>query len=854
MRIVFSEKLLKSIPKEKYKRVLSEIKEFYREYLENNFNIRNMKHGWSVRKIIGTTKIQEIYKFRVNISDRILFTYGKHIGLRDEFFNAIVFLEFCNHDKQVNRGKNINSNEYVQQIFDQEIDGYYCDYKYESNESISRVVTTQELIDMIEGYDERAIYYLNDKQFELISTDIKPLFLFGSAGSGKTTISINKAYALINSQITVGYFTYSDNLVDEAKQIFDKIYDSSKLSEEMVQRGNVIFNCLNNYLLNKSQKTSIVTYEQFKIWVENILSKNIKNRNTNLQSRDVFREIRGIIKGIVPIDWIPIEVDMENLSEEFIDYLLSNKYAFKSGSTIKINNKFMAQLNTYINNSVKLNREKLKKDLETIYDIIDDYILKNKIIDENIYFNLPKEYSIFSYDEKLVIYDIAKRYQQWLDSNNKFDENDLTRIALGNIIREDEYVFDYIICDEIQDLTEIQIYLLMKIVKNKENILFCGDFNQTINPTFFNTGRVEALYKIYNGLSKFKDYIITTNYRSPKKVVNFANKITTLRIDRLGKNKKNDYFEKSVRDSFGRIMLLRDPVNKSELLSMLRKRAYVDIVVADDEEKSNLIKDSNSNKLVFTISDYKGLENEYIIGYNIISKFKEKWNDILHKNTTSNENELKYYFNLFYVLVTRTRNNLLLIEEDINEGLLEYFKNDIEILHEFDYKKLELDRISTKDEHYKKAIRLEKNKQYIEAIESYKNADLSEYELATEILRCNALYKMLEGKYKEASDELLGIQEYKHALSGYLKCNDYLNVIKCGVLSKMTFNEIKKILSVIDLDIIEYVTKYSDSIDWYDEFKDIYENHLEYEFKVLSNNVDSIVANVDNIIKKHKGR
>lgn len=843
MKIVFSEKLLKSIPKEKYKHVLSEIREFYQEYIENNFNIRNMKHGWSVRQIIGTTNIQEIYKFRVSIKDRILFTYGKHLGLREQFSDSIVFLEFCNHDSQIIRGRNMNLNGYIEQKFDQEIDSIYCDYKYEVDTCISRIVSVDELIDMTEDNDERATYYLNDEQFDLISRDTKPLFLFGSAGSGKTIISINKAYLLSCNQFKVGYFTYSDNLVDEARKIFENIYKDDNLYNNSMNRNEVFFNCFNNHIMKKSQKTSIVTYEQFKKWINNILSKNIINRQVRLQPRDIFREIRGVIKGIVPIDWIPIEIDIVVLSQEFIEYLVANKYASIKYDKVLIKNDCLAYLNT----NIKLYKNQFQKDLDIIYYIIDEYIINNKIMNEQIYLNLPEKYSIFTYEEKVIIYDISKRYQQWLESSNKFDENDITRISLSKLRIEQEFKFDYIICDEIQDLTEIQIYFLLKSVNNKDNILFCGDFNQTINPTFFDTGRVEAIYKIYNGMSNFKEKIIKTNYRSPRNIVEFANKLTNLKISKLGKNKKNDYFENSARDTLGNIRLIRSCLSKEELLSILKKRAYVDIIVADDEEKYNLINNSKESKLVFTVSDYKGLENDYIIGYNIISKFKEKWNEILYENIESNENELRYYFNLFYVLVTRSRNNVLLIEENVNEELINYFEDLIEVVNEFDYKKLDLHRISTKDEHYKKGLRLEKNKRYIEAIESYKNADLNHSDLKQEIGRCEALQKILEGYYSEAAEELFKLNEYKHAMDGYLKCEDYLNVIKCCVYEKMTYKDVLNILSFINLDIIDYVTEKRKMIDWYEGFKKMYDEYIENEFKILSNDVDSIVEIIEDI-------
>lgn len=698
---------------------------------------------------------------------------------------------------------------------------------------------------MAEDNDERAIYYLNDDQFDLISRDIKPLFLFGSAGSGKTTISINKAYILSNNQLKVGYFTYSDNLVDEAKKIFNNIYKNDDTHNDLTNIEEVTFNCLNNYIIRKSQKTSIVNYEQFERWINNILSKNISNRRVKLQPRDIFREIRGIIKGIVAIDWITIEIEIEKLSSEFVEYLINSQYAVEKDNKIIIKNACLADLNTEINNNIKLYKNQFIKDLEIIYCVIDEYIINHKIIGKKLYLNLPNRYSIFTYEEKVIIYDIAQRYQQWLESNNKFDENDIVRIALSKAIKEKNNKFDYIICDEIQDLTELQIYFLLKLVNNKNNILFCGDFNQTINPTFFDTGRVEAIYKIYNGMSNFKEHIIKTNYRSSKSIVKFTNKLTSLKIYVLGKSKRNDYLEKSVRDSLGNIRLIKNCISKDELLSILKKRAYVDIIVSDEEEKYNLINNSKENKLVFTVSDYKGLENEYIIGYNIISKFKDKWNEILHKKIDSNNNELRYYFNLLYVLVTRARNNILLIEDDFNEELIKYFKDDIEVVNEFDYKKLGLDRISTKDEHYKKAIRLENNKQYIQAIESYKNADLNENELKQEVGRCVALQKILEGYYKEGAEELFKLKEYKYAMESYLKCEDYLNVIKCGVLGKCTYKEIENILSFIDLDIVDYITQIKNTIDWYEEFKKVYINHIEDQLDLLNKNVDSVIEVID---------
>ncbi len=45
-------------------------------------------------------------------------------------------------------------------------------------------------------------------------------------------------------------------------------------------------------------------------------------------------------------------------------------------------------------------------------------------------------------------------------------------------------LFDFVITNEIQDLTEIQIYGLIRLARNRNHLLFSGDINQTIRPTF----------------------------------------------------------------------------------------------------------------------------------------------------------------------------------------------------------------------------------------------------------------------------------------------------------------------------------------------------------------------------------
>lgn len=847
MKVIFSDKLIKSIPSEYYQKVLLEIDDFYCEYVSSNFNIRNMKNGWSIREIKGTTNIEKVYKLRVNIKDRVIFTFGKYLGLREDFIDSIVFLEFCNHDNQIIRGRNITATssniEDYEVAFENYVDETYTDYVYDCSKSISRIVSMDEIKDMIEGNDDRATYYLNEQQFQLINREIKPLFLFGSAGSGKTTISINKAHNLCENNMKVGYFTYSDFLVDEATNVFMKIIKEDQKNIDDY-KAKIDFYSVNKYLLKEAKKIAMISFEQFKVWVNNHLNKTLGKKNINVQAIDIWREIRGIIKGLVPIDWIEIDVSHEELTTEFIEYLLDNNFGYLEKTKIRILNSNLADLNTNIYCSNKDNSEEFIKNINTIYQVIDEIICNNKLISLDIYSNLSEKYSIFNSEEREFIYDIAVKYQQWLESNNKIDENDVVRLALINLHKEDISKFDYVICDEIQDLTEMQIYFLFKIVRNKDNILFCGDYNQTINPTFFDTGRIEAIFKICNGKFNFNNEMITTNYRSSKNIVEFSNKLTDLKVNKIGGHKKHDYKEDCVREYSNKIKLIcSNNISKDMLLSISKRRAYVDVLVADEDEKEKILECNNTNRLVFSVSNYKGLENEYIIGYNILSKFKNKWNEIFLGNFQSKEVELRYYFNLFYVFITRARNNICLIEEDICEDLLEYFKDEIEVLDQFDLSKLDLVRISNADEHYKKALRLEKNKQYIEAIEAYKNAELNYFESDRDIKRCLALHKNLQGLHSDAGNELMKIGEYKYASDCYLEAEDYLNVIQAMTLNKNSYKDMVNLLSKVNIEPMDVMIK-NENVNWIYKFNIIYKEHMDSGLNFMKKDV----ADIDKII------
>lgn len=850
--IILGQNLRKSIEDNLYNKILGKILSFAREFISGGYNLTNMNNGWYVREIKGNTRIEKMFKFRINEKDRVIFTFGKYLGLRPESYNSLVFLEFCNHDSQIRRGRNIvkikseainsigniieqNKNE---SDFDFLVNNMCYQYDYDYENTVNRILSINEMNEIIDSKDEKAKYYLNSEQFEIIKNNITPLFLFGSAGSGKTTIAIHKACELSKRGFHVGYFTYSDFLRKDAESIYNAIYDGEK-------NNNVEFHQINDYILRKSRKTQYIKYEEFTLWAEKIIESSRK-----ITPMDVWKEIRGIIKGIVPIDWIDIKIHINMFDPEFVEYITNKtkEYAYVNGDYLYIAKGKLAEINTVINSNER-NMRAFAKDLMLIYEKADEEICRKRYIDFDTYNRLTRKESRFNEDEKRYIYRIFEKYQDKLTKENKIDENDAVRLALINENGKGTSLFDFIISDEIQDLSEMEIYFLFRIAKQKENILFSGDYNQTINPTFFKTERIEAIFKSWNGLLKFKSRTITKNYRSGRSIVDFSNRLKDLKKLKLKNEEKHDYKEIPIRDSKEKLFIInKSTVSRKVLSSINDERAYLDILVIGDEEKQRF-KEQNNESTVYTIKEYKGLENEYILGYNILTSLSEKWKDIFSSGSVLNDSEYRYYFNLVYVFVTRARDNICFIEEDANSEFLEFFKDNLKTISEFNLEKLKLSRVSSDDEHYKRGMHLERNGQYEMAIDAYKKARKSSFEVKHGIARCEAFIENSMGNHKKAGDSLAEIGEYRYAFECYIQAEEYTDALRSLINNEDTFEEIRDSFRDIDEDIIKIAEESSDDI-LIVRFNEIFKEYMEKSIFNMNKNKDKIYEQVQKITYK----
>lgn len=839
MKILITELFLSHIPQGKESFVLQKMSQFVREYVASKFNMSAMRTGVSVREIKNNRNGLRIFKLRINKGDRILFTFDTD-RVRSEYRQAILFLDYCHHDDQAMRGRMIGvSNQQVEEYLtseesiDEFIDQQYINFDYDPNRVITRVINVETMGQLLDEREDKAVYYLNDEQFECLAPTDAPTFIFGSAGSGKTTINIHKAFILAMQPIKIAYFTYSSYLVEDAKKLFQKILEESLeyRADELLKR--VHFYHLNDYISQEVSIYQTVSYEQFRTWV--IERQPLLLKQLGLGIYDIWKEIRGIIKGMIPKEWIDYRVNMKewSLASDLVEVIVKKGLGHVDGEDLVLHAEKLYEAKTRF-----LDQYELKAVL-LMHQILDQYLLNHALIPKEIYLKLDEQYCLYSSSQRELLYELTLRYQMFLSAEGKVDENDMARQFLNRLMTQKVPLFDFVIADEIQDLTEIQIYCLIRLARNRNNLLFSGDINQTIRPTYFHTGRIESILKTSNTHLGFIKHQLVKNYRSTKEVVDLANQVVNLRIQRLGLNKKNDYHEIPIRGEQHPIYYFdaKHPLEMVKLIETGLNRHYVAIVVPDEEEKKNFERLTQQKGAVFTVEEIKGIEKEYIICYNVMTKYKTAWETIINQDVMY-QNQYRYYFNLLYVALTRARHHLCFIEEDMPPSLYEQFESEFLSFDTFDETELKLNQLSTDNQFYKEAQLYERRELYEQAITEYELSQLEEAK--TDIARCRALMKNKEGHHVEAGHDLMHLKEYEKAALCYRQGHDRLNYLKALVFQELPFAQIQQEFEKEGSNVLTFVYEHDVRVTWLKRFNKLYSRHLLKQAQVIDRMIETI--------------
>lgn len=275
-----------------------------------------------------------------------------------------------------------------------------------------------------------------------------------------------------------------------------------------------------------------------------------------------------------------------------------------------------------------------------------------------------KRSSVIPQNQRREVYKILDWYQKKLKKSGGFDEIDLAREVLKVIKLESIFSYKTIVCDEVQDFTELQLELLFQLIDPDGKLFFAGDLHQMISPSGF---RWEELKQKFYPNRTVEQKTLAFNFRSVGTLVNLANQVLQLRF-RLLKEPIGDISHPAV--NYGKVARLIHSTSDS-LVDNLQKTSLnpgESILVRTDTDKEKLRTKLNSS-FVFTVEEAKGLEFDTVFLLEFFKPAEELWGKVLRGGLLKEKEtpQLQLELNLLYVAITRARRILNIWESTPSE-------------------------------------------------------------------------------------------------------------------------------------------------------------------------------------------
>ena len=421
-----------------------------------------------------------------------------------------------------------------------------------------------------------------------------------------------------------------------------------------------------NYLLEHGYKETEILCISFTNASVNDLKRKLNN------NIDVFT-FHKLAINIIKNDNKDYKLCNQNLLENIFNQYINNLFLSK-----KKKRKFYKYI-TNINNFKKLSIRfiNLFKSNNS-----DNYKFKEIFIKINKLKSKSKRLSNLMY--LINIINIYKLYELELKSSLEYDFNDLITIAT-DIIKKSNYTdkYKFIIIDEFQDTSLVRLKLILEIYYKNNCKIFCvGDDFQSIYQFTGCDLNIFLNFKKYFKNSTIKKLKMT--YRNPQELINVAGSFVM-------KNKKQI---KKVLISNKTISKPIKIVYSSNLLKLI-KLINSDYIILG-RNNNDIYKYFNKDDIIkynikyLTIHKAKGLESDNIIIINLTNDFdslpSNVTNDYLIDLLLSNKDDIYYEERrLFYVALTRTKNNVYLVtnkhyESPFIKELIKDYKKYIEYI------------------------------------------------------------------------------------------------------------------------------------------------------------------------------
>lgn len=389
--------------------------------------------------------------------------------------------------------------------------------------------------------------------------------------------------------------------------------------------------------------------------------------------------------------------DLKRKIDYDLDIMTFHKLAITliNNPDMKISNEYYLKfiINEYFNSYGKYNKKQNKlikrilqeMDIDNLKKLIFTFInlYKSNYNDINYLLNLYQKSHFINKIYFKIILEIYHIYNQEIESSNLYDFNDMIKIATNNInnnIIKTNY--KYIIIDEFQDTSLNRFKLIDAIMKqNNAKIFVVGDDYQSIYR--FSGCNLDIFLNFNKLVSNLNIINLDYNYRNPKEIIDVANSF-------IMKN-KNQIKKETI--------CLKNINKPIKICFYKNKRTAIEKILKYIDTKYLILGRNNTDKDLFNVQDKpfltihksKGLEEDNIILINLTNNnnslpSKIKNHKIINKLIKTDYYPYEEERRLFYVALTRTRNNIYLLVPKSNysifiKELMKNYKNYIEYIN-----------------------------------------------------------------------------------------------------------------------------------------------------------------------------
>lgn len=650
--------------------------------------------GVRVKKLKGVSG-RVLFEARVSRGDRIIFTLGKHGDPTPIYIWGLV-----RHDGLKAEARGIypenapflnfepsSLEEFPDILMDELSDTYFTQEAIEEKTPDDfgpqkwLVLSDDEWKRMLLSAEPDAFeifLYLTPEQSKVLEAD-PPLLLSGTAGSGKTTISV---YYLLRRKFIDKprlFLTYHPYLKDFSEKIYHGLVSKTGMEDSQVKPVFYVFRDLLRDLAESSdlrfEPAREVGFREFMHIFRNhrlsqkydgeLVWEEIRSIIKGAKPRIQIERVRGLIQAFIQhgLQWHQVE-ELKNglFGIKYLDFFEKIARAMEKKTSYTQWDDFIRKLapgagpcseeQRFLLNEVLRFIEKSSKGISTPLLTYHEYLRLGK-----------KRAPNFLY-ERRDIYDIAEYYQGKLEELGLWDEVDLCREAIlqVNQKRGAGFAYNLVVCDEVQDFTDIQLSLIFRLAKSPQGIVLTGDPKQIINPSGFRWEEVKDKF-FERGLEIPHVHHLNLNFRCVGNIVRLANALLDLKQDLVGLTGSE------LREEWkfgGRPSFLLTGIPERDIIDGLRPKGAGQIILVRDKKERQELKKVLHTELVFTIHEAKGLEFDTVFLWKFSGdkKSADIWRRIKngHIFDRSHYPHIKHEINLLYVAITRARNTLIIYD------------------------------------------------------------------------------------------------------------------------------------------------------------------------------------------------